>query len=105
VADFLAPYLAYCSNEQVFLSRFDDDQGYPSFQVLSTVLTVHKVKKTRCVAVCIINEGERYFCVIALRNHLMVVKQIDSGDNGIDEGEELLIQTQSPIIGLKWVPE
>lgn len=84
--------LAYCSNEQIFLIEIN--QG---IRVLPHILTLNKVKKTRCMAVCLVRNS---YCVIALKSHLIAIKKIQNeGDN---EAQETLIQTSSLIIGLKW---
>lgn len=40
------------------------------------ILSIEKVKRSRCMAVCLIKVEGVFYCVIALKNHLIAVKQI-----------------------------
>jgi hypothetical protein len=47
------------------------------------------------VTLCLFENGESHYCVIALKNHLLALKKIGSSDT------EVLIQTSEAIVALK----
>ena len=81
MADYLHPHLAYCSNEQIFLLEAGE---HGTFRV-SQVVTLGKIKRSRCMAVCLLLIEGHLYCLVALKAHLLALKRVGH------DGEETLI--------------